>query len=83
MTYRSFCKPLELLDLLIERFHITSPVDMDDPETRRDPLMMKALKRFKATYVSPIQLRLVYYGIYYVEIQPNLIKDALFDPFLL
>ena len=59
-TYRSFSKPEELLDLLILRFHIPDPdlsSDVDDVEFRRDPVMMKAYKQFKATYVSPIQLR--------------------------
>ena len=28
-------------------------------ETNKDPLMMKAVKAFKANYVSPIQLRFV------------------------
>lgn len=56
-TYRSFCKPTELLNLLVQRFNIPLPLDMEDPETRRDPIMMKALKNFKAVYVSPIQLR--------------------------
>ena len=57
MTYRSFCKPGELLNLLIDRYHIPSPIDTEDPETRRDPLQREAIKRFKANYVSPIQLR--------------------------
>lgn len=57
MTYRSFSKPSELLNLLIDRFHIPNPCEVESNESRRDPLMMKALKRFKANYVSPIQLR--------------------------
>ena len=64
-TYRSFCKPTELLNLLVQRFNIPTPLDMEDPETRRDPIMMKALKNFKAVYVSPIQLR---YGGEFVKI---------------
>ena len=57
MTYRSFCKPGELLNLLISRYHIPSPLDPDDLDARRDPLQREAVKRFKANYVSPIQLR--------------------------
>ena len=57
MTYRSFCKPSELLDLLISRYQIPSPIDTEDMEARRDPLMMKALKRCKDNYIYPIQLR--------------------------
>ena len=68
-TYRSFCKPTELLNLLVQRFNIPLPLDMEDPETRRDPIMMKALKNFKAVYVSPIQLR---YGGELVKITCNL-----------
>ena len=59
MTYRSFCKPGELLNLLIERYQIPTPIDPEDVEARRDPLNREALKRFKANYVSPIQLRLI------------------------
>ena len=57
MTYRSFCKPQELMKLLIERYMIPIPVAQDDMEVRRDPKMREALKRFKANYISPIQLR--------------------------
>jgi hypothetical protein len=57
MTYRSFSEPNELLDLLVARFQIPMPVDMDDPEVRRDPNTMKAVKRYKSNYISPIQLR--------------------------
>lgn len=59
MTYRSFCKPSELLDLLMQRHQIPNPIDLDDPDVRRDPLKMKAYKRFKTNYVSPIQLRVL------------------------
>lgn len=58
MTYRSFSEPHELLDLLVARFHIPMPVDMDEHD-RRDPMLMKAVKRYKANYISPIQLRCV------------------------
>lgn len=61
MTYRSFCKPVELLNLLIERYQIPSPLDPDDYEARRDPLQREAIKRFKTNYVSPIHLRSVVY----------------------
>ena len=57
MTYRSFSEPHELLELLVARFQIPMPVDMDDPELRRDPNFMKSVKRYKANYVSPVQLR--------------------------
>lgn len=57
MTYRSFSEPHELLDLLVTRFHIPMPVDTEDLDVRRDPNMMKAIKRYKTNYISPIQLR--------------------------
>ena len=31
--------------------------DVDEQEAKKDPLMLKAIKAFKANYVSPIQLR--------------------------
>ena len=54
MTYRSFCQPNELMDLLVERFKIPDP---DGVENKKDPISMKAMKTFKTTYVTPIQLR--------------------------
>ena len=60
MTYRSFCQPSELLDLLVERYKIPNPDGVDDQDSRKDPIIMKAMKRFKATYVTPIQLRYMY-----------------------
>ncbi|CAI8055146.1 Son of sevenless homolog 2 [Geodia barretti] len=59
MTYRSFCSPTKLLDLLIERFEIPLPEEATDLDTKKDPLMMKAVKVFKSYYLSPIQLRVV------------------------
>ena len=56
MTYRSFCQPNELMDLLVERFKIPDP---DGVENKKDPISMKAMKTFKTTYVTPIQLRYV------------------------
>ena len=31
--------------------------DVDEQEAKEDPLILKAVKAFKAKYVSPIQLR--------------------------
>lgn len=62
-TYRSFCTPHNLLDLLIERFnipefHITQAETKDNEEvkiqTRND-----MLKRFRKEYVKPVQFRVV------------------------
>ena len=54
MTYRSFCQPNELLDLLVERYKIPNPNGFED---KKDPISMKAMKTFKITYQTPIQLR--------------------------
>lgn len=80
MTYRSFCKPGELLNLLISRYHIPSPLDPDDLDARRDPLQREAVKRFKANYVSPIQLRVLNVFRHWVE---NHYYDFEQDPSLL
>ena len=56
MTYRSFCQPNELLDLLVERYKIPSPNGFEE---KKDPISMKAMKTFKITYQTPIQLRYV------------------------
>ena len=64
MTYRSFCKPGELLNLLIERYQIPLPIDPNDQDVRIDPLKREAIKRFKANYVSPIHLRYVHVHVY-------------------
>lgn len=39
------------------RFKIPMSDEVAEFETNKDPLMMKAVKAFKANYVSPIQLR--------------------------
>lgn len=68
MTYRSFSEPHELLGLLIARFQIPMPVDTEDPELRRDPNTMKAVKRYKTTFISPIQLRVLNVLRHWVEV---------------
>jgi son of sevenless-like protein len=67
MTYRSFCKPVELIDLLIERYYIPPPSYSDDYESRKDPHKREALKRFKVDYVSPVQLRVLNVLRHWVE----------------
>uniref|UniRef100_A0A8C3LUG6 SOS Ras/Rac guanine nucleotide exchange factor 1 n=1 Tax=Chrysolophus pictus TaxID=9089 RepID=A0A8C3LUG6_CHRPC len=61
-TYRSFCKPQELLSLLIERFEIPEPepteADRIAMENGDQPLSAE-LKRFRKEYIQPVQLRVL------------------------
>ena len=66
-TYRSFSTPTELLDLLIERFHIPDPElgdKFDDSEadlTDKSCKMRFAqdIKRFRKEYSQPVQFRVL------------------------
>ena len=57
-TYRSFCRPQQLLGLLIERFEIPEqrPADGDESGSG-EPLLSAELKRFRKEFVQPVQLR--------------------------
>ncbi|XP_036397648.1 son of sevenless homolog 2 [Megalops cyprinoides] len=61
-TYRSFCKPQELLSLLIDRIEIPEP---EPTEADRQALwngdqpMAAELQRFRREYVQPVQLRVL------------------------
>ncbi|XP_057198676.1 son of sevenless homolog 2 [Triplophysa rosa] len=61
-TYRSFCKPQDLLTLLIERIEIPEP---EPSEADRQALwngeqpMAAELQRFRREYVQPVQLRVL------------------------
>uniref|UniRef100_A0A672I8I6 Son of sevenless homolog 1-like n=1 Tax=Salarias fasciatus TaxID=181472 RepID=A0A672I8I6_SALFA len=67
-TYRSFCKPQELLDLLMERFEIPEPrpSDADQMEGGEQPLSAE-LKRFRKEFVQPVQLRVLNVCRHWVE----------------
>ncbi|XP_019745174.1 son of sevenless homolog 1 [Hippocampus comes] len=67
-TYRSFCKPQELLELLMERFDIPEPRpdDADHPDGGERPLGAE-LKRFRKEFVQPVQLRVLNVCRHWVE----------------
>lgn len=62
-TFRSFCTPSQLLDLLIERFNIPDPpenlkVDLNkDADTNQR--IKDDLKKFRKEYIKPVQFRVV------------------------
>ena len=66
-TYRSFCSPLELLHLLIERFSIPMPLVYEQPVTDKDQetdklhksMQREDWKRYRKEYVQPVQLRVL------------------------
>ncbi|XP_029706357.1 son of sevenless homolog 1 isoform X2 [Takifugu rubripes] len=67
-TYRSFCKPQELLDLLMERFEIPEPrpSELDQLEGGEQPLSPE-VKRFRKEFVQPVQLRVLNVCRHWVE----------------
>ncbi|XP_031154459.2 son of sevenless homolog 1 isoform X2 [Sander lucioperca] len=67
-TYRSFCKPQELLDLLMERFEIPEPrpSEADQMEGGEQPISAE-LKRFRKEFVQPVQLRVLNVCRHWVE----------------
>ena len=58
-TYRSFCKPDDLLDLLMLRFNIPDP-PIPSSDTEEDNIRSRDdLKRFRNEYVKPVQIRVL------------------------
>ncbi|XP_027874434.1 son of sevenless homolog 1 isoform X3 [Xiphophorus couchianus] len=67
-TYRSFCRPGELLDLLVERFDIPEPAPAEsDPTDGLEQLLSADLKRFRKEFVQPVQLRVLNVCRHWVE----------------
>ena len=66
-TYRSFSTPTELLDLLIERFHIPDPdltdksedFDLDASDKSCKMRYAQDIKRFRKEYSQPVQFRVL------------------------
>ncbi|XP_072171544.1 son of sevenless homolog 2-like [Diadema setosum] len=61
-TYRSFCKPQDLLSLLIKRFEIPDPPPTEEDQAALDrgvSVVREDLKRFRKEYAQPIQLRVL------------------------
>ncbi|XP_065882550.1 son of sevenless homolog 1-like [Dysidea avara] len=56
-THQSFCKPAELLNLLIERYNIPTPEEYE--ANAHDQMLREGFKRFRRQYASPIQLRVL------------------------
>ncbi|XP_028396040.1 son of sevenless homolog 1-like [Dendronephthya gigantea] len=61
-TYRSFCTPQKLLDMLITRYNIPEPppTEHDKEEIERGSLIVREdLKRFRKEYSQPVALRVL------------------------
>lgn len=50
MTYKSYCTPLQLLNLLIDRYNIPEPASAYLYTEQQ-------LKKFRKEYVQPVKLR--------------------------
>ena len=52
MTYKSYCTPLQLFNLLVDRYHIPEPVSAYLNTEQQ-------LKKFRKEYVQPVKLRVL------------------------
>lgn len=90
-TYRSFCTPQELLELLIERYQIPAP-QYEQANADKDLETDKVLKsshrddekRYKKEYVQPVQIRVlnvlrhwIDHHFYDFERDPSLLEKLL------
>ncbi|CAF0942317.1 unnamed protein product [Didymodactylos carnosus] len=60
MTYKAFCTPKQLLDLLIDRYNIPEPRITLTSSNNEDYLQQhEQIKKFKKEYVQPVKLRVL------------------------
>nr|XP_053641752.1 son of sevenless homolog 2-like [Cherax quadricarinatus] len=76
-TYRSFCTPMELLELLIQRFDIPEPVlppvseeETQEVKNQQTSIHREILKRFRKEYSQPVQFRFLYSPAFCLNLNP-------------
>uniref|UniRef100_A0A0N4Z0X9 PH domain-containing protein n=1 Tax=Parastrongyloides trichosuri TaxID=131310 RepID=A0A0N4Z0X9_PARTI len=71
-TYRTFCEPLELLNLLIARFNVPIPDELSIKESIENKnsgslFIEQASNRFKKEYQRPVQMRVLVVLQYWIK----------------
>uniref|UniRef100_A0A0K0EMU4 Ras-GEF domain-containing protein n=1 Tax=Strongyloides stercoralis TaxID=6248 RepID=A0A0K0EMU4_STRER len=76
-TYRSFCEPIELLNLLIQRFHVPIPNELcsnnvidkmkSNLKISGNLFIEQAYNRFKKEYQRPVQMRVLVVLQYWIK----------------